>query len=194
MWRVNQQHIHPWGWSAVPHDGANQPVTGVSWYEAMAFADWLTEHLADVLPDGYIIRLPTESEWEVAASYAASGQRYTYPWGEEEPAPERAIYDVSALDEPAPVGTCPAGAAACGALDMVGNVWEWTASSFQAYPTHNVKAFAPNDWDVPIRGAAWRDSSTTLGCRARSVSQPDDGRSFRLVIACALHEHPHSET
>jgi formylglycine-generating enzyme required for sulfatase activity len=188
-WRLNQQHTQPWGWGTAPHNGANQPVTGVSWYEAVAFAAWLTEHMGDALPEGYLVRLPTEAEWEVAAAYDTSSQRHTYPWGEDKPAPEYAIYDGSGLDCPAPVGTCPAGAAACGALDMVGNVWEWATSSFLEYPEHQSKDFAPDDWDVPVRGAAWRDSGTALGCLARGVSQPDDGRSFRLVVAPALREH-----
>ncbi|NNJ12075.1 SUMF1/EgtB/PvdO family nonheme iron enzyme [Chloroflexales bacterium ZM16-3] len=47
------------------------------------------------------------------------------------------MYNASKLGHPAPVGCCPSGAAACGALDLAGNVWEWTASSHQDYPAQS---------------------------------------------------------
>ncbi len=131
-WRGDRTTPHLWG---EPRFSApNQPVVMITWYEATAFCHWLTARLSPVLPAGCVIHLPTEAEWEAAAAFARPAERRTYPWSAEEPTPEQAVYDAWNLDAPAPVGLCPAGAAACGALDMVGNVWEWASSRLRAYP------------------------------------------------------------
>jgi len=159
----------------------------------MAFCAWLTERLGTALPTGYEIRLPSEAEWETAAAFDGDGQR-PFPWGADEPTSERAIYDASGLGQPAPVGCCPAGAAACGALDMAGNVWEVIASSFKAYPALSDKLredFTPDDYDVPWRGGSHGNNSTYVRCGARGGGRPvylginvDVG--FRVVLAPAL--------
>lgn len=104
-----------------PHyDGANQPASGVGWNEAVAFCGWVSREV------GATIRLPGGAEWEAAAG-AHDGRRY--PWG------QRRLSDRAAIKEdheqrggeyPVPVGCYPAGAAPNGALDLLGNVWEWT--------------------------------------------------------------------
>ncbi len=95
---------------------ANYPVVYVSWHDAIAFCRWLSEKL------GYEIRLPTEWEWQQAASHGNPANEY--PWG--------AIWDSaytntleSDLNQPTAVGLYPLGATAGGVLDMSGNVWEW---------------------------------------------------------------------
>ncbi|WP_026924253.1 ergothioneine biosynthesis protein EgtB [Glycomyces arizonensis] len=102
----------------VPGD---EPVVHVCWYEADAYARWAGR------------RLPTEAEWEKAASWDAAGWARRYPWGDDEPDPERANLGQAFL-EPAPAGSYPAGEAPCGARQMIGDVWEWTASDFAPYP------------------------------------------------------------
>ncbi|MCS6937901.1 MAG: formylglycine-generating enzyme family protein, partial [Roseiflexus sp.] len=124
-WKREWQRTQPWLWDEPQYTGANQPVIGVSWYEAMAFCAWLQEWVQRVgaqraapdemqraargetqraaprpvaLPEGYTFRLPTEAEWEVAAAYDSNGRRRTYPWGNDEPTPERAFL------RPAPIG------------------------------------------------------------------------------------------
>ncbi|MDP9425007.1 MAG: ergothioneine biosynthesis protein EgtB [Actinomycetota bacterium] len=98
------------------------PVVHVSWYEADAYARWSGK------------RLPTEAEWEKAASWdPETGSKRLFPWGDEPPSPERANLDQLAFS-PAKVGAYPAGASAYGALGMIGDVWEWTASDLHAYP------------------------------------------------------------
>ncbi|MBP1467997.1 SUMF1/EgtB/PvdO family nonheme iron enzyme [Candidatus Chloroploca sp. M-50] len=189
QWKQRNNHRQPGYWNDSRFTGANQPVIGVRWYEATAFCAWLSERLAEVLPPGYGLRLPTEAEWEVAAAYAGQGQRRPYPWGDVAPTPDLAIYKESDVGRPAPVGCCPAGAAACGALDMVGNVDEWASSSSQGYPgqaAQEVKDFTPDNGDVPLRGGSWWNGSTSVRCGARYWFRPDvrgGSRGFRVVVA-----------
>jgi iron(II)-dependent oxidoreductase len=94
----------------------------VSWYEADAFARSRSK------------RLPTEAEWEKAASWdEAAGRQRIHPWGDQAPGARHANLDQTAF-APARVGAYPAGASPYGALGMVGDAWEWTASDFTAYP------------------------------------------------------------
>ncbi|NTU80759.1 MAG: SUMF1/EgtB/PvdO family nonheme iron enzyme [Chloroflexales bacterium] len=104
-----------------------QPVVGVSWYEAAAYCRWLTDcgHREGWLGDDEQIRLPSSPEWEYAARH--SDERL-FPWGFEPASSERANYEPSQIGRPSPIGCYPAGAAACGAEEMAGNVHEWTAT------------------------------------------------------------------
>src|SRR5215469_904752 len=100
----------------------NEPVLHVSWYEADAYARWAGR------------RLPIEAEWEKAARHdPATGRSRRFPWGDADPTPEVANLGQRHL-RPAPAGSYPAGAAPCGARQLIGDVWEWTSSDFLPYP------------------------------------------------------------
>jgi formylglycine-generating enzyme required for sulfatase activity len=91
------------------------PVVNVTWHQAAAYCEWAGG------------RLPTEEEWE----RAARGPNCTkYPWGYEEIDPSRANYIESKVGHPTPVGLYPTGASPEGICDLIGNVWEWTASEW----------------------------------------------------------------
>ena len=101
--------------------GQNRPIVGVSWYEAAAYCAWLAEE------SGREYRLPTEEEWERAARHTDGRQ---YAWGNDG---QDGIINSSeaGISRTTAAGAFPRGAAACGAQDMSGNVWEWTASKIQ---------------------------------------------------------------
>ncbi len=103
----------------VPDD---EPVLHVSWYEADAYARWAGR------------RLPTEAEWEKAARHDERGGRSRrFPWGDEEPGERHANLGQRHL-RPAPAGSYPEGASPLGVRQLIGDVWEWTASDFRPYP------------------------------------------------------------
>ncbi len=120
QWLQENPVAQPLYWSDAP-TWDNHPVCGVSWYEAEAYARFVGK------------RLPTEAEWEKAASWdAAAGRRQTYPWGDAEPQTQRCNHD-NIAGQTTPVNTYPLGQSAFGCYDMLGNVWEWTASVFDGY-------------------------------------------------------------
>ncbi|MEJ7713088.1 MAG: SUMF1/EgtB/PvdO family nonheme iron enzyme [Pyrinomonadaceae bacterium] len=101
--------------------GFNYPVCGVSWYEAEAYANYRGK------------RLPTEAEWEKAASWDDAQQRKRlYAWGDNQPSKTFCNFGFH-FWETSPVGAFSEGASAYGCYDMTGNVWEWTSDKFRGY-------------------------------------------------------------
>jgi formylglycine-generating enzyme required for sulfatase activity len=180
QWRG--ERTAPVYWDNPRFNSANQPVVGVTWYEAMAYCAWVSAQL------GADVRLPTEAEWEAAAAFAGPTEWREYPWGDQpEPTLAHALFDEATLDRTPPVGCCPAGAAACGALDMVGTVWEWCISRYDAYPDgagQRMERFTNGDFDVPLRGgSAWDDSTNVrCGARIRYYSYYGGSYGFRVVV------------
>jgi gamma-glutamyl hercynylcysteine S-oxide synthase len=125
------------------------PVMHVSWYEADAYARSRGE------------RLPAEAEWEKAAAYyPGSDLTRRYPWGDEPPTADRANLDQLAFRAASP-GAYPAGSSPYGCVSMIGDVWEWTASSFEPYPGFEPypyeeysSIFFGDDYKV-LRGGSW---------------------------------------
>ena len=159
----------------------NQPVVGVRWETVNRFCVWLSEQL------GVTVRLPREEEWEAAAR---GGDARRYPWGDEWRDDHAASEENKAArgwDWSVPVGCFPSGAAPCGALDLAGNVWEWTADTWQSYPGAE-KQFTEEDRQT-VRGGYFDDARTNVRCGARDWVNLDDGNlfiGFRLVVAPPL--------
>jgi formylglycine-generating enzyme required for sulfatase activity len=162
----------------------NQPVGGISWYEAMAFCRWLSQHHG-YNPAGYTYTLPSEAEWEYAACRAT---RRTYPWGSEEPDGERAnFYDI--YGGTTAVGCFPAGATPEDHIhDLAGNVWEWTHNASQNdAPTssHERKTTGHSSKPIyPLHGGGWHLQSMFIRTSYhRRVSANIRSRliGFRLV-------------
>jgi formylglycine-generating enzyme required for sulfatase activity len=103
--------------------GPDQPVSGVSWDDAVAYCTFRGK------------RLPTEAEWERAAR---GDDRRSFPWGDESPTAEHGVFSSPVT---ADVGTHPRGAGPFGHLDLAGNVWEWCADHYDPFaytrPTAN---------------------------------------------------------
>jgi iron(II)-dependent oxidoreductase len=147
------------------------PVMHVSWYEADAYARSIGK------------RLPTEAEWEKAAGWdEAAGELREYPWGEE-PDDRHANLDQTAFG-PARAGAYPRGASPYGALGMVGDAWEWTASDFEAYPGFRAfpykeysAIFFGHDYKV-LRGGSWATRPRVAGTTFRNWDYPQRRQIF----------------
>jgi formylglycine-generating enzyme required for sulfatase activity len=170
-------------WEDSAYNNPAQPVVGVSWYEAAAYCRWLTTqgHAQGWLPEEQEIRLPTSLEWERAARH--TDQRL-YPWGSEEPTPERANYTETEIWRPSPVGCFAAGAAVCGAQDMAGNVQEWLATPMDK-PQQEApeKDFTPGGL-VLFTWSAWVFGGRELLCGSRVRGYPYNwfnNRGFRVL-------------
>ena len=122
---------------------ANRPAENVSWYDAVAYCRWLSEKL------GYEIRLPTEQEWQQAAT---GGERRQYPWGNEWQSNLANTLE-SEVGETTAVGMYPAGASPVGALDMAGNIWEWCLNRYEQ-PEDDRRSMTSADPRV-VRGGSW---------------------------------------
>jgi len=139
--RVRNEWVEPRYWDDKEFNRSTQPVVGVSWYEAAAYCNWLTERwrAEAVITAGEVVRLPTQGEWEAAARGghpAPADDAVDYPWrGPFEP--WRANTEESDLGQTTPVHMYPDGRTPGSVWDMSGNVWEWTSdrykASFEAY-------------------------------------------------------------
>jgi iron(II)-dependent oxidoreductase len=127
----------------------SHPVCHVCWYEAEAFARYAGK------------RLPTEIEWEAAASWdPATDAGRRYPWGDTPPDATLANVDQLAFGT-APVGSYPRNVSPIGCFGMIGDVWEWTASDFGPWPGFESfpykeysEAFFGTEYKV-LRGGSW---------------------------------------
>ncbi|MDJ0881320.1 MAG: selenoneine synthase SenA [Gammaproteobacteria bacterium] len=197
LWREHSNLNHPvyWrngpiGWQVRQFDQwiplpLKAALIHVSWYEALAYCNWAER------------RLPSEAEWEVAASAQpttdglklSQTKRY-FPWGDSPPEPGQANldgYTMGTID----VSACASGDSAFGCRQMIGNVWEWTHDTFGPYP-----GFKPDmyqDYSQPLfgntkvlRGGAWTTRSRMIRNTWRTYYGPDRNDVFAGFRTCAL--------
>lgn len=158
-----------WGGTAPPPDLADHPVVFVSHDDALAYCEWAGR------------RLPTEAEWERAATWdAATGGKRLFPWGDEEE-PSRARVRAEGT---APVGSHPEGNSAEGVADLYGNVWEWTASWYGPYPENLDEDPDYGETKRVVRGGSFHPDETAITCTSRNPQLPAT-RSARIGFRVA---------
>ena len=198
QWRTAVRAEHPAYWRREGNDWLRRnfdewvtlderlPVIHVNWHEADAYCRWAHR------------RLPTEAEWEVAASAEAStnGRKLAeykrqYPWGYDPPTSDRANLDWRAIGC-IPVDALPAGDSAFGCRQMIGNVWEWTASDFEPYPGFVAGPY--KEYSAPwfgdhkvLRGGCWVTRSRLIHNTYRNFYTPDRRDVWAGFRTCALN-------
>ena len=174
-------------------DQANCPVTGVNWFNAVAFCNWLTYHsrLKGSLDDAHVIRLPTEAEWQCAAVGfdGTYDPPHRYPWGakwDEEHL--RANTSECSLHDVIAVGMFPGDnhlVSYSGAEDLFGNVAEWCLSCFNSPKETNLG----DDVERAVRGAHFNvkgaDHSALEWRRGHKPSTSERWLGFRVVRGLA---------
>lgn len=162
------------------YDLPNHPVVRVSWYEAVAFCNWLSERL------DYRVSLPTEAQWERAARHT-DGR--VYPWGNKGEPGKHCNMDDTGIGTTSAVGIFPAGNAECGAADMAGNVWEWCNTkwrdSYEGCERKTDDTLDAEERSV-ARGGMFVGSVSEVRCAGRGGGRPggdSGGLGFRVVAS-----------
>ena len=175
-------YLTPWNGNNYPIGKGNHPVTHVSWYAAMAYAQWAGK------------RLPTEAEWEKSARGGLIGQKY--PWGN--------LIDSSKANYDRSIGgTTPVGQYApntYGLYDMAGNVWEWCLDAYHKnFYTHSphqnpvsggnisniISDFTNVENSRALRGGSWYYPAPVVRCTNRYVlmlASTENDLGFRCVM------------
>jgi sulfatase modifying factor 1 len=176
----NGNYLRHWGTTRSSAARPDHPVVNVNWYSAVAYCNWMKK------------RLPSEAEWEYAAS---GGSNVLFPWGDEPVNKTRANYLGSALDTTTPVGTYAPNR--LGLFDMAGNVWEFLADEWRAYPATPQKnpvageeelsgntAFLQVTTRRVIRGGSFGGDPVNLWVKYRDSHPPNGSREF-VGFRCA---------
>jgi ergothioneine biosynthesis protein EgtB len=195
-WREGARAEHPLYWVR-QQDGWGQrwfdrteplrphrPIIHVNWHEAEAWCRWAGR------------RLPTEAEWESAAATeptpagGMAARKRRYPWGDEPPTAHQANLDgrvIGIVD----VAALPAGDSAWGCRQMLGNVWEWTSTTFEPFPGFSPDAY--EDYSAPwfstrkvLRGGAWATRGRMITNTYRNFFTPDRRDVMAGFRTCAL--------
>jgi formylglycine-generating enzyme required for sulfatase activity len=197
-------------WSEDPRKGApTRPVVGITWFEAVAYTQWLQHRLQvagaklqvwregdiqtlSLRPETFKVQLPSEAEWEKAAR-GTDGRRY--PWGDTWQEDHGNIKETE-IEETNVVGCFAQGASPYGILEMSGNVWEWTRSCWgersvlqpdRGYPYEITDGRERlEDMKIPaLRGGSWNVDRRNARCACRYGGIPggfSDDSGFRVLI------------
>lgn len=199
-----------WGWTEPTHwtdpnfNGTDQPVVGVSWWEAVAFCNWASDKMgyvraydadgrADIYSSGY--RLPTEVEWEYTAAKGAPGvPERLFAWGDTG-ACWNAVGSVPpcSFSQTANVGSNPIGNTPQGVTDMTGNAWEWLSDNYQA--DGSVAGGMDRYYFVDdqlsetfvVRGGAWIETSEVVFQNVFRVNYNPNWRFYGLGFRVVRH-------
>ncbi len=172
-------------WADETLNADEQPIVGVTWFDAQAFAEWLGGSL------------PTEAQWERAAR---GTEAQMYPWGNEPPKARHHANFARRYNRPMPVGTFPKGASPDSIADLAGNVWEWCLDEYSptfyqnGHQTKNPINLRYRDVlrARVIRGGAWDVGSAFLRSALRFKFYPLDAThtiGFRVI-----RPHPQVQT
>lgn len=169
-----EEHCREIGAEPVPGPG-DVPVV-LSHEGALSFCAWLSERW------GVPVGLPTESQWERAAR---GDDDREYPWGDEFD-PARANLAEAQVGAMTPVGSFPSGASPFGVFDLVGNVDEWTSSTYAPYPGADADVPAVEEWATDphvTRGGMYYHHRDLARCaRRHALYAPHDAAGFRIVV------------
>lgn len=157
----------------------------INWFEADAYCRWAGR------------RLPTEAEWEMAASCEIAGEgqtishnKRTYPWGETPPTGRQANLDWLSMGC-IEVDALPEGDSAFGCRQMIGNAWEWTGTAFGPYPGFEAGPY--KEYSAPwfgdhkvLRGGCWATRSRMIRSAYRNFYTPDRRDVWAGFRTCAL--------
>jgi iron(II)-dependent oxidoreductase len=167
--------VYEWRLDGAEPLDPDKPVVHVSWFEADAFAR------------AHGVRLPTEAEWERAATWDQHGRRSLADRSPGLTTATRANLLESGVGGTVPVGAYPDSAAPCGALGMIGDVWEWTSSPFGGYPgfaAHPYPQYSAvffGDAYRVLRGGSWASSARVAGATFRNWDLPQRRQIFAGV-------------
>ncbi|MGR3317405.1 MAG: selenoneine synthase SenA [Candidatus Anammoxibacter sp.] len=197
VWRSTTNNKHPVYWKREGNQWLqkyfntynpvkeNEPVIHVNWYEAEAYCNWSNR------------RLPTEAEWEFAASVEPANDGQTikehkrmFPWGSEPASGKNTNMDSTFLGC-VDVASFPEGDTALGCRQMIGNVWEWTASAFYPFPGYVVD-YPYKEYSAPwfgyrkvLRGGSWAARSRMIRNTYRNYMLPYRNDIFAGFRTCA---------
>jgi iron(II)-dependent oxidoreductase len=153
------------------------PVVGVNYEDASAYADWAGK------------RLPTEQEWEKAASWGPNAtKKRMWPWGDEAGEGRATV----SSDHPTTVGSEPDGASAYGVQDLAGNVFEWVDAFYQAYPNNTATDANFGNTKRVVRGGSFRSpvedgrTSRRFYAPAEFTAEEKKERSWLIGFRCAV--------
>jgi formylglycine-generating enzyme required for sulfatase activity len=170
-WRKDKEIFEPGYWHDRKWNDPNFPVVGVSWYEAAAYAGWLSEKT------GKNYALPSEARWEKAAR---GPKGLIYPWGNEFDKNLCNYYECG-LYRTSPVGIFPGGESPYGCVDMAGNIWEWCSDWYGPYHAgYQKNPTGPESGPYRVlRGGGWFNYARFMRCSYRNFDGPSD-RDFHV--------------